>query len=206
MLGHRSDVSLSVLVDILLDYFRKLISELRMKDYNNEGWQAWYTRSGSGQLLRQTSSAVCILNEIIYGLSDQSVSFYSQLFRNAGSEVENTHGMQFAYDNNRYCRFTSDGSAWRVRKGKDVLDHVVHCIGSILHEYLSPEVWNLPAYQNSVFLEQEAEMQLSLHFFRDVTMLHQVIIFTIFKPLSVYILEHYLLFFKKNYTAMHRQY
>ena len=175
MLGHKNDVSLSVLVDNLLDYFHKLISELRVKDYKKEGWQDWYARSDSGQLLRQTSSAICMLNEIIYGLSDQSISLYSQLFSKSGPEVEYTQGMQFAYDNNQRIRFIYDGSTWKVRQGKDVMDHIIHCIGSILHEYLSPEVWDLPSDQNSPSLEQDAGVQLSLHLFRDITMLHQEI-------------------------------
>ncbi|XP_020262494.1 uncharacterized protein LOC109838460 [Asparagus officinalis] len=164
MAGNISDVSLSVIADILLEYLRKLVLELRMKDYNKEAWQVWYTQSGSGQLLRQTSSAVCMLNEIIYGLSDQSVNLYSQLFRTSEAEVEN-----------RQTRFICDDSTWKIHNKKDAMDHIIHCIGSILHEYLSPEVWDLPADQSSPLLQQDAEMSLSLHFFRDITMLHQEI-------------------------------
>ncbi|XP_064979363.1 uncharacterized protein LOC135620357 isoform X4 [Musa acuminata AAA Group] len=85
--GHESNMFLSVLVDNLLDQFRQLISELRMKEYGKEGWKTWYFHHGSGQLLRKTSSAVCMLNEIIYGLSEQSVNTYSTFFKKSREET-----------------------------------------------------------------------------------------------------------------------
>ncbi|KAJ6846927.1 uncharacterized protein M6B38_283970 [Iris pallida] len=169
--GHKTDLSLSSLVDILLDYFRKLISELRMKDYYKEGWQTWYTRSGSGRLLRETSSAVCMLNEIIYGLSDQSVNLYSRLFSKTWEEVEG-RGEHIVCDSSG---FIHNKAAWKVGEGKDARDNIIHCIGSILHEYMSPEVWELPVDQKSPLLDHATEAELSLHFLRDATILHQAI-------------------------------
>ncbi|XP_073101575.1 uncharacterized protein [Elaeis guineensis] len=174
--GHRSDVSLSVLMDILLDYFHKLISDLRIRAYNKESWQSWHSRSGSRKLLRQTSIAGCMLNEMIYGLSDQSVSLNSKLFMKKGAEIEEAQGVEFTCNNDQPSGFRNDGSAWKVRQEKDTRDHVMHCVGSILHEYMSPEVWDLPIDQKSPLLEHEIETDVSLHFFRDATMLHQVII------------------------------
>ncbi|KAG1362012.1 putative TELO2-interacting protein [Cocos nucifera] len=173
--GHRSDVSLSVLMDILLDYFHKLISDLRIRAYNKESWQSWYSRSGSGKLLRQTSVAVCMLNEMIYGLSDQSVSLNSKQFMKKGAEIEEAQGVEFTCNNDQSSGFRNDGSAWKVRQEKDTRDHVIHCVGSILHEYMSPEVWDLPIDQKSPLLEHEIETDISLHFFRDAAMLHQEI-------------------------------
>lgn len=162
LLDHRSKISLSSVIDIPLNYIQKLISELRMKEYSKVGWQTWYSRSSSGQLLRQTSTGVCILNEMIYGLSDQSANFYKRLFRKIGTKEEDAPAKEWAFR-----------SIWRLRQEKDARDHIVYCLGSIMHEYLSSEVWGLPIDQDSHLLEHEGEGNLSLHFFRDVTMLHQ---------------------------------
>ncbi|XP_072963405.1 uncharacterized protein [Typha angustifolia] len=170
--GWTTGMSLSVLVDILLDRFRKLTSELQKKDFNKEGWRAWYLHIGSGQLMRQTSAAVCMLNEIIYGLSDQSISLYLKMFSNAGAKEATSHSGEFM-DNDQASKITYNRKAWMLQNGTD---HTIHCIGSILHEYLSPEVWDLPIDQDSLSLEQETELDLPLHFFRDTTVLQQVII------------------------------
>ncbi|XP_020093536.1 uncharacterized protein LOC109713762 isoform X2 [Ananas comosus] len=156
--GQKPCVSLSVLVDILLDHLRKLISDLRTTDFSKDGWRAWYFQRGSGQLMRQTSAAVCMLNEIIYGLSDQSINLYLRLFSRAEETVE-----------------TSCSVVWRILYENGTKDQIIHSIGSILHEYLSTEVWELPVDQHSPVLENETD-NLPLHFFRDTTMLHQVII------------------------------
>ncbi|KAM0934113.1 hypothetical protein DsansV1_C32g0220571 [Dioscorea sansibarensis] len=165
MADHRSKISLSSVIDIPLNYIQKLISELRMKEYSKVGWQAWYSQNSSGQLLRQTSTGVCILNEMIYGLSDQSANFYKRLFRKIGMKEEDAPAKEWAFR-----------SIWRLCQKKDAGDHIIYCLGSIMHEYLSSEVWNLPIDQDSPLLEHEGEANLSLHFFRDVSMLHQVII------------------------------
>ncbi|CAL9761519.1 unnamed protein product [Musa acuminata subsp. burmannicoides] len=45
-----------------------------------------------------------------------------------------------------------------------------------MHEYLSPEVWDIPLDQNAPLLEHEIELDLPLHFFLDTVMLQQVIL------------------------------
>lgn len=42
-----------------------------MREYSKESWNSWYERNGSGQLLRQASTSVCVVNEIIFGLSNE---------------------------------------------------------------------------------------------------------------------------------------
>ncbi|KAJ0989927.1 hypothetical protein J5N97_008283 [Dioscorea zingiberensis] len=165
MADHRSKVSLSSVIDIPLNYIQKLISELRMKEYSKVGWQTWYSQNTLGQLIRQTSTGVCILNEMIYGLSEQSANFYKRLFRKSGSKEKDAPSEELTFK-----------SIWKLFQGKDVRNQIIYCVGSILHEYLSYEVWSLPIDQDSPILEHERESNLSLHFFRDVTMLHQVII------------------------------
>lgn len=166
---------LSVLVDNLLDQFRQLISELRMKEYGKEGWKTWYFHHGSGQLLRKTSSAVCMLNEIIYGLSEQSVNTYSTFFKK--SREETLQEKKLAYDDDKSTTFKCQGSAWNMREGKDNRDATILSIASILHEYLSPEVWDIPLDQNAPLLEHEIELDLPLHFFLDTIMLQQEMYF-----------------------------
>ncbi|URD77988.1 TELO2 interacting protein 1 [Musa troglodytarum] len=58
-------------------------------------------------------------------------------------------------------------------RGKDDRDATILSIGSILHEYLSPEVWDIPLDQNAPLLEHEIELHLPLHFFLDTIMLQQ---------------------------------
>ncbi|KAF6164750.1 hypothetical protein GIB67_041002 [Kingdonia uniflora] len=162
MADTRSGVSLSVIIDIPLSYLRKLISEVQMKGYSKESWQSWYTRSTSGQLLRQASTAVCVLNEIIYGLSDQSINLYARKFclsRMNGKDMQE--------------------HVWNVCQ-KDAKEHLANCIGSILHEYLSPELWDLPVGQKASILEMDNEAgNMKLHFFRDTEMLQQETSYTL---------------------------
>ncbi|GKV29316.1 hypothetical protein SLEP1_g38253 [Rubroshorea leprosula] len=48
----KTEGHLSVITDIPLGCLRKLVSEVRVKEYNKESWLSWYNRIGSGQLLR----------------------------------------------------------------------------------------------------------------------------------------------------------
>lgn len=125
---------------------RKLIGDVRNKEYTKESWQSWYNRTNSGKLVRQASTAACILNEMIFGLSDQAVDDWK-------------------------TRFHNNISGWNVSVKKDLRSQLIDCIGSILHEYLSPEIWNLPLDQPNV----EA-VDVTVHFCHDNAMLHQVMI------------------------------
>ncbi|EYU33785.1 hypothetical protein ABFS82_08G161200 [Erythranthe guttata] len=147
----RNEGSYCVLIDILLGHFRNLTSELRTREHRNDSWQSWYKRTGSAHLVRRASTASCILNEMIYGLSDQASTSFNGMFRNKGIYV-NSNG------------------------NKNARIHLIDCIGSILHEYLSPEIWNIPlGFSDS--LEQFGEDgDINLHVFNDNGMLHQVII------------------------------
>lgn len=169
MPGHKNYTSLSVVVDQLLDNFCQLISELRTKEYGKEDWRSWYHRNGSGQLLRRTSVAVCMLNEIIYGLSEQSVCSYSELFKKSSKYLQEK---TLAYDDVWSRGHKCQSSTWKIRVGKDGWDCIVLSVGKILHEYLSSEVWDIPLDQNELV---EVDSDLPLHFFRDTIMLHQEI-------------------------------
>ncbi|KAK9077656.1 hypothetical protein SSX86_005993 [Deinandra increscens subsp. villosa] len=144
--GSQSDGNLSIIKDIPLSYMRKLIGDIRNMEYTKESWQSWYNRTNSGKLVRQASTSACLLNEMIFGLSDQAIDDLK-------------------------TRFHNRMSIWHVSLNKDVRIQLIDCIGSILHEYLSPEVWNLPLEQSNVGSED-----VTMHFFQDNAMLHQVMI------------------------------
>ncbi|PKI65523.1 hypothetical protein CRG98_014023, partial [Punica granatum] len=160
----RSRGHLSVVADIPLGYMRKLVSEVRMRDYSGEGWQSWYKRSGSGQLLRQASIAVCILNEMIFGLSDEAVKNLKQMFHKP-----TTRGDDFPREHP-----VMDRRSWEIPKDEGARGLLIDCIGRILHEYLSPELWNLPLECGSSTVESDGEVgQIPLHLFTDAAMLQQ---------------------------------
>ncbi|GLU05006.1 hypothetical protein SLE2022_221310 [Rubroshorea leprosula] len=81
MTDFKTEGHLSVITDIPLGYLRKLVSEVRVKEYNKESWLSWYNRIGSGQLLRQSSNAACILHEMIFGLSEHSIDDFRRIFQ-----------------------------------------------------------------------------------------------------------------------------
>lgn len=171
--GKETAASLSLFVDILLDQFRRLSTELRAKDIYKDGLQKWYLKSEGGQTLRQASSAVCMLNELMYGLSDRSLGMFLQHFKNRSAQMPRTACLRNQFvacvEHNGV---TNEEIVWGFNDQKGTKDNILHCIGSILHEYVSPEVWDLPT-------EKEAklcliELNLPLHFYRDTTALHTV--------------------------------
>ncbi|KAF8049687.1 hypothetical protein N665_2149s0008 [Sinapis alba] len=149
MTGLENDGSLAVILDIPLGFFRRLVSEVRAKEYNGKDWQTWCNRTGSGQLVRQAATAACILNEMIFGLSEQASDALSRLLRKSRKGRDNE-------------------LSWEVSWNQGAKTHLIDCVGKILHEYQSPEVWDLPVDQT--------DQHISLHFLRDTAMLHQVVI------------------------------
>ena len=179
LLDIRSEGQLSLVIDVPLGYLRKLISEIRVKEYNNESWQSWYNRTGSGQLLRQASTAVCILNEMIFGLSDQAFHIFTRMFHKSREKREEAQEFDAGFANGQHhnteCSLPNE-SVWKVSQDKGVRSNLIDCVGRILHEYLSPEVWDLPVEHNSSLIHLDGEDEdISLHFFRDTAMLKQEI-------------------------------
>lgn len=174
----RSEGPLSVIIDLPLANLRKLVSEIRRKEYSEESWQSWYSRITSGQLVRQASTAVCILNELIFGLSDQAIDDFTRMFRAyVMASQENTKCQEDASQYRKIEQSTTKGSVWKICKVKGERSHLVDCIGSILHEYLSPEIWSLPVEHTAALQQYDCEdANISSHFLNDNVMLHQVII------------------------------
>lgn len=161
LLDHRNEGLLLHLTETLLGYFRKLVTELRLREYNRESWQSWYDRTGSGKLLRQASTAVCMLNEMIFGLSDQAINDFARIFHKSSI----TRGVLVQ---------SSLESFWNKPKDKGVRSNLVDCIGGILHEYLSAEVWNVPVDRRVADLQLNVAVEdISLYFFQDAAMLHE---------------------------------
>lgn len=113
--------------------------------------------------MRQASTDICILNEMIFGVSEYSVDYFSSTFQRARMHRKVT--------NNYECA-TSNEASWKISPEK-VRTQLIDCIGRILHEYLSPEIWDLPVQHKSSPIHPVGEEDISLHFFRDTAMLHQ---------------------------------
>lgn len=142
-----------------------------MKELHKESWQSWYRRTASGHLVRQASTAACILNEMIYGLSDQAATSLNGVFRHR--PLHETNGID---GSGKSCGYVDSLLADRVQEKyqkSGARAYLIDCIGSVLHEYLSPEVWDLPLGL-SASLVQSGEGDMNMHFFSDNAMLHQV--------------------------------
>lgn len=172
MLDFKTEGQLSVIADIPLGYFRKLVSEIRAKQYKKEDWQTWYARTGSGQLVRQASTAACILNEMIFGVSNQAADTFTRMFHKSKTKGEDLQQLDTGFTGDPQC---SDKLMWKISGGREAKRHLIDIIGKILHEYQSLEVWDLPIdHRSSVLTNGEVE-DITLHFFRDTAMLHQEI-------------------------------
>jgi hypothetical protein len=133
MLGKGTAASLSLFVDILLDQFRRLSTELRDKDIYKDGLQRWYMKSEAGKTLHQASSAVCMLNELMYGLSGRSLGMFLQLFNNRSAQMSRT----VCQKNQPLACVKHNGvinerEMWGFNEQKGTKDNILHCIGSIL--------------------------------------------------------------------------
>lgn len=171
-LDNRNEGLLSRVTETLLGYFRKLVSELRMKEHIKESWHYWYERTGSGQLLRQASTAACMLNEIMFGLSDQAVNGFARMFHRSHTKGEGVQVQSYKLD----CPLRE--SVWKMPHDEGVRSHLVDCIGGILHEYLSAEIWNIPVGLGTVDMHPNVEdKDTSQYFFQDTAMLHEEIHF-----------------------------
>lgn len=175
LIEYKSHGHLSIIADIPLGYIRKLIADVRAREYSKESWQLWYNRTGAGQLLHQASTAACIINEMIFGLSNEAVDLFGKIFHKSRvlrSEVQRCNA---ELTDLKPCSFVEP--LWKSKQREGVKSHLIDCIGRIIHEYLAPEIWELPL--DHKFDEQAKDM--TLHFFHDTAMLHQAIFYFIFE-------------------------
>ncbi|GMI88663.1 hypothetical protein like AT1G79190 [Hibiscus trionum] len=178
---YKSEGHLSVIADIPLGYLRKLVLEVRQKQYTKESWQSWYHQTGSGQLLRQASTAVCILNEMIFGISDQGVDAFGRMFQKSkikGVDFPESDEVSSGSQPHKLKPAVVDESVWKVALQKGSRSHFIDCIGKILHEYLCSEVWDLPVDHQSLLMQSDAETEdITLYFFRDIVIIDGIGIF-----------------------------
>ncbi|XP_057541930.1 uncharacterized protein LOC130820533 isoform X3 [Amaranthus tricolor] len=175
----RNEVFLSNIIDIPLDNLHKLVSEIRTMEFSRESWESWYTKAHSGRLLRQASIAVCILNEMLFGMSDQSINDFKKLFNESGARVEEGHMSYVSFlDQSFQARCHVAGvSLWKKNAVGPVRQHVIDCIGTILHEYISPEIWDFSVTHDISLLQSSGIFgSIDKHLFHDVAILHQVLI------------------------------
>ncbi|MBA0555087.1 hypothetical protein Golob_014149, partial [Gossypium lobatum] len=193
MADYKSEGHLSVITDIPLGYLRKLVLEVRQKEYTKESWQSWYHRTGSGQLLRQASTAVCILNEMIFGISGQAVDAFTRMFQKSKikrAEFQESDDVSSGGQPHKHKPAVLDESLWKIALQKGSRDHFIDCIGKILHEYLCSEVWELPVDHPSLLMQSGAEVEdITSYFFRDIAMLHQEITLTLFFEVILVIID-----------------
>lgn len=181
-LGCTDTLSLSILIEIPLESLRHAISELRLKDYRDEDWCTWYSRHESGRVLRDAGTAVCVLNEMIYGASNRFTYTYLSLFKSTNRPQERSIGkVAVTSDKGKDLKVNLSKNIprplqkWEVDQGTRINQHVIECVGIILHEYLSSEIWDLPIDFSSPGLRQGfTNEQLPWHFFHDTSMLQQV--------------------------------
>lgn len=175
--GCTDTLSLSILIEIPLESLRHAISELRLRDYREEDWCTWYSRHESGRVLRAAGTAVCMLNEIIYGASNRLTYTYLGLFKRNNRPQERNMGKRAVTSDSSSKNIPCPLKKWEMDQGTGINQHVVECVGIILHEYLSSEIWNLPIDLSSPGLRQGfTNQQLPWHFFHDTSMLQQVIV------------------------------
>ncbi|KAJ0099748.1 hypothetical protein Patl1_20854 [Pistacia atlantica] len=134
----KSEGHLSIITDIPLGYLRKLVAEVRVREYNKESWQSWYNRTGSGQLLHQAITAACIINEMIFGVSDQAVDTFTRMFQKFRARREEVQELDTELTDIQPSNL--DEPIWKIKQQKSDKSHLIECIGKIIHEYLSPEV------------------------------------------------------------------
>ncbi|KAH9302064.1 hypothetical protein KI387_013647, partial [Taxus chinensis] len=177
--------SLSVLIEIPLESLRRTISEIRLKDYREEDWHTWYRSHGSGRVLRDAATAVCLLSEIIFGASGRATCTYTSFFKSTNKLQKKSIGRMSRIPANDKCGLNDHSTEhilypqkkWKFIAGTELSQHVIECVGTILHEYVSSEIWDLPIDFLLPGLRQNfSNQQLPWHFFQDTAMLQQVIL------------------------------
>lgn len=141
------------IVEILLDTLQQAASELR--EQPEEANQSIHF--GDGRLQRASATAVCILNEFVYGASGLWTDKMSSFFGNFSTKEAHESGK------------------WGIGSNVDAKSHISECMGNILHDYLSPEIWELPVEAVARSARKASSLDMSLlHILQDNAMLQQV--------------------------------
>jgi hypothetical protein len=131
-------------------------------------------RITSGQEMRTAATSVCSLNEVIYGASG---AWNGKFFLEFGDNmlVKNQQNVKLE-KLEAFSSFQSLQARWEAAGRDQVRSFISDCAGSMLHDYLSAELWDLPTdiasftHRNEVSLDELPPV----HTFQDNTMIQKV--------------------------------
>lgn len=157
------------LMELLLGNVRQAAASIG--SYGNEMTSEEMISSGQEQ--RTAATSVCVLNEIIYGASG---AWNAKLFREFGDFMLSKN-LQNLGRSEGFSSALSVQAKWQTADKDDVKTILSDCASSILHDYLSAEVWDQPTdLVSSSFANKAAldDLPPPLHTFQDNVMLQKV--------------------------------
>lgn len=114
---------------------------------------------GSGQPQRASAVSACVLSELVYGTSGVWTDELTSLFGGRSSRDSN-----------------SGFEKWQFEDDTEVKARMSECMGSILHDYLIPELWDLPVDAGAFADGGQSVVDMPLlHVLQDNAMLQQVV-------------------------------
>lgn len=146
--GRPGDTSLMRMVESLLEALQEVATEYQLQQENLPK-----NNFGNGQLQRASATSACVLNELIYGASGQWSDKLSSFFGGLSSQD----------------RHSSD--PWQKEAAAEAKGRISECVGDILHDYLIPEIWELPVDSGDDIAPIDMPL---LHNLQDNAMLQQV--------------------------------
>ena len=152
--GRPEDPALMRMVDTLLETLQQAADELCQQQE-----QASHSLDiGSGQPQRASAVSACVLCELMYGASGVWTDELVNLFGGQSSK-ESSSGFE----------------KWEYENDTEVKARMSECMGSILHDYLIPELWDLPVDAGAFADRGYSVVDTSLlHVLQDNAMLQQV--------------------------------
>lgn len=153
--GRPGDPALMRVVETLLETLQQAADELCQQQE-----QASHSLDiGSGQPQRASAVSACVLSELVYGTSGVWTDELVSLFGGRSSKDSN-----------------SGSEKWQFENETEVKTRVSECMGSILHDYLIPELWDLPVDAGAFADRGYSVIDMPLlHVLQDNAMLQQVV-------------------------------
>lgn len=153
--GRPGDPALVRVVEALLGILQQGADELSQQQERT--YQS--VDFGFGQPQRASAVSACVLNELVCGASGVWSHELVSLFGGRTSKEA--------------CGFEK----WKFENDIEVKARISECVGSILHDYLVPELWDLPV-DSAAFSDRGSSMvdMAILHVLQDNAMLQQVLV------------------------------
>ncbi|KAG0557818.1 hypothetical protein KC19_11G159100 [Ceratodon purpureus] len=154
--GRPGDLSLMRVVETLLETLQRAADELCQQQE-----QASHSLDiGSGQAQRASAVSACVLSELVYGTSRVWTDELVSLFGGRSSKDSN-----------------SGPEKWQFENETEVKTRISECMGGILHDYLRPELWDLPVDAGAFSDRGHSVVDMPLlHVLQDNAMLQQVLV------------------------------